>query len=311
MGAVLVDHAGSAEFLSLRVLHIAQAEEQGDRLTGLQAEVELLGGDGLPAVGNAPGAAAAEDRFRFRRAAVDAQEGVPLGVKAVGLPVAPEERIVVPPLPVLGLVIDGPGLQLHLAGGVVALEVGAVVHSVPEAELHIGEEAEGLDCLALVGKGEADQQAVVPLGDQQFLPGGKAVLCALQDGIAQAVAAEVAVQRRLAGLPARVPDRIAIFNIEAEAFGIQGGVVVAVAGEAAQAGVPVKGVAAGGVGAEGEEGFVPQVIDPGQGRPGRGDHILPTGVVKVAVFHKEAPLVPLMNEKESGKWYKNFRHYNV
>ena len=51
------------------------------------------------------------------------EKGVAGGVKGGAGAVCPENRIVVAPLAVFGLVIDRAKLDLHLAGGVVALKV--------------------------------------------------------------------------------------------------------------------------------------------------------------------------------------------
>ena len=72
-------------------------------------------------------------------AAVYAAEGVAGGVEAGDRGVGPEHCVVVAALAVLGLVVDGAAHDLHFAGGEVALEVGAVVHGVPQAELHVAE----------------------------------------------------------------------------------------------------------------------------------------------------------------------------
>ena len=124
----------------------------------------------------------------------------------------------VPALPVLGLVIDGPVGNLHLTGGEVALEVGGIVHGVPQTEFQIGEDRNRLRGFRPVGYGEAHQQAVVAVGDHHFLFGGNSVLFALQNRIAQAVTALVSIQLRLSGLPAGIPHGsvgIAHINVEA------------------------------------------------------------------------------------------------
>ena len=123
MGARLVDHARRLPLLLLRVFHIAQAEDQAFALAGEKREIELLRRNGLPAVGDAVGAAFAEDGRRMGGGAVDAEKGVAGGVKGGAGAVCPENRIVVAPLAVFGLVIDRAKLDLHLAGGVVALKV--------------------------------------------------------------------------------------------------------------------------------------------------------------------------------------------
>ena len=56
-------------------------------------------------------------------------------------------------------------------------------------------------------------------------------------GIAQAVAALIAVQLCLGGLPAGVPDGIAVLDIEIVAVAVQRHGIVAVTGQAEQLGV--------------------------------------------------------------------------
>ena len=236
-------------------------------------------------MGDAARAAGAENSLRPGGAAVHAQEGVTGGVEAVRLPVRPENRVVIPPLPVLGLVIDRGAQDLHLAGGVVALEVGAVIHGVPEAELHIGEEAQRLVCGTLVADGDAHEQTVVPQRDEELLPDANALFLSLDHGVAQAVAAGITVQLRLHRLPAGIPDLLAVLYIDMKALGIQRTVVVAVARQPAQPRVSVKGVAARGIGAECEKGLAAQIIDPGQGRARSGDHILPARIIKISELH--------------------------
>ena len=250
----------------------------------------MLGRDRLPAVGRAARAAFAEDGLRPRRAAVDADKGVAGGVEAVGRPVGPEDGVVVAPLAVLGLVIDRRAADLDLAGGVVALEVRGVVHRIPEAELHIGEETQLFFRVCVVADGDAHQEAVVALGDEQLLRDGDAVLRALDHGVAQTVAALVAVKPGLHGLPAGVPDALAVLYINTEALGVERAVVVAVTRQTPQPRVAVKGVAARRVGAERKEGLAAEVVDPGQGRARRGDHVFPARVVEVSESHRHVLL---------------------
>ena len=62
--------------------------------------------------------------------------------------------------------------------------------------------------------------------------------------VAKSVAALVLVKRSLRGLPAGVPNCVAVFDKEVAAVVVKRNVVVAVAGQAAQARVGVKGVSA-------------------------------------------------------------------
>lgn len=68
------------------------------------------------------------------------------------------------------------GFQLNLADREVPLEVGAVVHRVPEAEFHIREHIERFFYVCLIFQAQPDQQAVFTLRNQQRLRGRNAVL---------------------------------------------------------------------------------------------------------------------------------------
>ena len=53
----------------------------------------------------------------------------------------------------------------------------------------------------------------------------------------------------------------------------------------AQPRIPVKAVAAAGVGHQTEEVLAAQIVDPGQGRAGRVDHVFPMHIIKMSEFH--------------------------
>ena len=285
LGAGLIDDAGGGELFVHGILDVAQTEEDGPGLPGFQGQVEVVGTDRGPAVGNAVGAAARLDGFRLGGAAVYAAEGVAGGVEAGDRGVGPEHCVVVAALAVLGLVVDGAAHDLHFAGGEVALEVGAVVHGVPQAELHVAEHIQRAGGIGLVFQRQAVDLAGVAARDEQLLLGADAVLLTGQDGVAQTVAAAVSVQLGLGGLPAGVPDRAAVVDVDAVAVHIQRRVVVAVTGDAAQPRIPVKAVAAAGVGHQTEEVLAAQIVDPGQRRAGRVDHVFPMHIIKMSEFH--------------------------
>ena len=260
-----------------------------------------------PAVGDAAAAVPGTDGLRVCRAAIHTAKSIPGGVKAGDGGVGPEHRIVVAALPVLGLVVDGTRLHLHLAGGEVALEVGAVVYSVPQAELHIAEHVQLPGTIAAVGQGQAVQLAGVALGDEQLLPGGHTVLFALHNGVAQTVAAAVTVQRGLGGLPARVPHGVAVLDIDPVAVHVQRGVIVAVAGQAAHPGVPVKAVTARRVGDQTEEVLAAKVVDPGQGRLRGGDDVFLVPVIKISELHNASSLKLRLVGWAAHRWAKTIK----
>ena len=307
VGAGLVDDARGNELLLLRVLDVAQTEQDAVALAGGEGQVNVQRTHRCPAVGNAAGAVPGADGLRVCRAAVHAAEGIPGGVEAVHRAVCPEHGVVVAALAVLGLVVDDAALYLYLTGGVVALEVGAVVHGIPQAELHIAEQIQLLDNGAAVAHCHPVQLTGIPLGDEQLLPGGHTVLFALQNGVAQTVAAAVTVQRGLGGLPARVPYGFAILDVDPVAVHVQRGIVVAVAGQAAHPGVPVKAVTARRVGDQTEEVLAAKVVDPGQGRLRGGDDVFLILVIKISELHNASSLKLRLVRRAVRQWRKRLR----
>ena len=186
-----------------------------------------------PAMGNTAGAVPGQYGLRCGRAAIHAAESVPAGIKAGNRGVGPEHGVVIAALPVFGLVVDGAALHLYFAGGKVALEVGAVVHGIPQAKLHIAEHIQRFGGGCPVCQGQPVDLAGIAPRDKQLLHRRNAVFLAFQDGVAQAMAAGIGIQLCFGGLPARVPDGAAILDIDAMPILIQGGVIVTVAGEPA------------------------------------------------------------------------------
>ena len=205
--------------------------------------------------------------------------------------VHPEDGIVVPPLAVFGFVINGVRLQLDLADGEVPLEVGAVVHRVPEAELYIGEHIERLFRGSPIFQRQPDEQAVVALRDQQRLCGRNTIFLPLNHAVAEAVAAGIAVQLRFRGLPAGIPDSLAVFDINMKPLLVDRAVIIAVAGQTAQPRVAIEAVAACRVGQEREKILAAEIVDPRKRCARVGDHIFPLLIVKMAELHLE--LLPM------------------
>lgn len=145
------------------------------------------------------------------------------------------------------------GFQLNLADREVPLEVGAVVHRVPEAEFHIREHIERFFYVCLIFQAQPDQQAVFTLRNQQRLRGRNAVLLPLDHAVAETVAAGIAVQLRFRGLPAGIPDSLAVFDINMKPLLVDRAVIIAVAGQTAQPRVAIEAVAACRVGQEREK----------------------------------------------------------
>src|SRR5574344_405332 len=95
----------------------------------------------------------------------------------------------------------------------------------------------------------------------------------------------VAVKLRLHRFEARVPDCLAVFDIEVASVRVERNVVVAVAGNAAEAGIGIECVSSCSVGNEREEFFVSKVVDPGIRGERVSNHILPVLVVEIAELH--------------------------
>ena len=289
MGSCLVDNAGGGELLRLWIFNVTKAQKEVLLLAGSQLKMKLHSANRRPAVSNAAGAAAGKNGLRPGRAAVDAQEGVTCGVKACDLPVVPQDRVVIPALPVLSFMVDGAALHLHLTDGVIALEVGGIVHGVPQAELHIWKHVYCPGLCAVVFHRDSLKQAMVAPGYQKFLPGRDSVFSALNDAVSHAVTAGVAVQLCLGRLPADVPDGPAVPNVYMIAVCVQGTGVIAVTGQTAESGILIKGISACGIRQNGKKLLTAQVVDPRQGRAGSGDHIFFLRVIKISELHRRPP----------------------
>ncbi len=291
LGLVLADDAGGDELVVAGILGVAQHEHEVPGLAGAQRHVDAVRRDGRPAVGLGGGVLALNDHLGILPGAEAAQERLPLGVKAVGGHVDGEEGVVVAALAVLGLVVDHAAADLHLADVQVALEVGGVVHRVPQAELHRAVELERLHGVGGVGQRELLHLAALALGYEQKLPGLHAVLLGLEDRVAHAVAALVAVKRRAHRQEGRGPDHVVVHDVGEAAAQVAAGLVVAVADQPTQLGVPVEAVAAAGVGDQAEEGVAAQVVDPRKRRFRRRDDVFLRNIVKIAKLHSHSSVL--------------------
>ena len=248
-----------------------------------------MAGDGGKAAGHAVFALVGKGHLGLAEAVVVADEGRAVGVEAFDVGVHRVHGEVIAALAILGLVVDGAALDLHLAGGEVALEVGGIVLGVPQAELHEAEQGYVLLGGGFVGQRHTGHQGVHAPGHEGKLLGLQAVLDAGDAGVAQAMAALVAVQLGLYGHPAGGPHAACVVDVEILSAGVGGHVVVAIAGQAQHPGVLVEAVAAAGVAHQGEEFLAAQIVDPGGGGVGAGDDVLPRQVVEVAVLHTDVP----------------------
>ncbi len=283
----LVDHSGSHEALALEadqvMVHIGQDESEGLALPRLQGQAHFMGADRVPAKGDAVGSLASKGHLGLVKTFVNAHEGVARRIKAADLAGAGKQRVMVAALAVLGLVVDGRALNLHLTDAVGALVVGHVVEGLEKAELLVGVDLRRLLDLGLVGDGDLPELEVLARRNAHLLHDFQSILLAQDGAVAQAVAALVLVELGLDRLPARVPDGAAIVHVEVTTAHVVGHVVVAVAGQTTKLGVLPEGVAAGCVGAETEELILAEVVEPRQRSIGTGDDIFARRVFKVPV----------------------------
>ncbi len=269
--------AGRIKLGVLGVLVIAQDEGDPAALPRRQVQFDMMGPHRRPAVGLGVGRAA---RFHHRGrvpAPISPQEGFPVRVETSQCFGTGKVGKVIPPLSIFGFVIDdAPGLvHFHLARVEVALIVGLVVPGLPQGELHRGEEGEIRGFRPPVGhRGLPDLQVGV-LGHKVAGLRLNALGFGADDRVAHAVAAPIAVQLGAGGLPTGRPIRATcvVPHIEVAPAAVHGDVVIAKAGQPAQAGVSIKRVAARRVGDQAKVGLAAQIVDPRQGRIRPGDHV--------------------------------------
>ena len=291
----LVDRlrAGRVELGVRRVFVIPQQEDDLPALAGLERQLDVVRADRLPAVRDRVERRAARHGRGVVPAAVRPQERVALRIEAGQRLGAGEVGEVIAALAVLGLVVDHARgrVDLDLAGAEVALEVGRIVLRVPQAELDGGEDRELRRLGAVVGHGELPDLQILAERDEVAGAGFDAAVGRADDRVAHPVPAGVVVQRAAGRLPRRRPEiagRVigrVVAQIDVAPAGVERRVVVAIAGQPAQAGIPVEGVAAGGVRDEPEIGLAAQVVDPRQGGVGAGDDVLAVRVIEETVLH--------------------------
>ena len=246
----------------------------------------MLAADGIPAHNLGEGTALLTNQLGIGPLAHVAQKGVPVGVPAGSRPVHAVVGVVIPTLPVLGLMIDDTVLYLRLGNVQVALIVGAVVYGVPQAPFHQTPDVDVLGFLGFVGQHQIVEFTVFAHGDEEGHPGIQAVLSAVKGGVAHAMAALVTVKLGLGGKVPGIPGGLSRFLdvVEAAAL-VAGNGVVAVAQQTLQLGIPIEAVAAARIGNHAQEILTAQVVDPGQGSGGGGNDVLPPGIIEMTEFH--------------------------
>ena len=252
MGRLLVDDADLGRivrilpFLVLGHFDIAQHEHERCGFARLEFQTHAVGGDREPAVRHGIVSLAFGDDLRGVPAVELAEELVAAGVETDDGRVDAVERVMVAALLEFGLVVQQRGIgfafDLHLAGGQVALEVGRVVHGIPQAPFH---GAGHVDDGRLVGGVRHVEPIDFRIGVQRH-EGGElgfdASLGSFEHGVADALTALVGIKRGLARKEGRRPgfDRLGIGGIgvhQAQVIAVGAvvcrHVVIPVAGDAA------------------------------------------------------------------------------
>ena len=187
------------------------------------------------------------NRFRSSGASVNAEEAVTVRVIRVDRCVDRENGVMLAALAILCLVIDRGTVDLNFSGAVVALEVRHVIHRVPQAEFHIREEGYAARGSVLVGHADLQDLTVVADRDKCSDLGRDLILFSVEDGVTDSVTGLIIVERCLGRLPSRIPDRIAVLNIEVMAVAVLRRVVVAESCKTEKLGVFIEAVPAAGV----------------------------------------------------------------
>jgi len=140
--------------------------------------------------------------------------------------------------------------NLHLADGVVALEVGGVVVGVPQTKLDGREQAQVGAGATLVGESHFPDFEIVIERDKSSGADIYPPVLGFDDRVAHAMPTGIPVQTAADGHPTGRPELAAgvVAQVEVASAHVERGVVVAVAGQAAQAGVFIERVSASGVG---------------------------------------------------------------
>ena len=236
-------------------------------------------GDGVTAL-------AGQHRLRIMEAVVDTDEGVATRIEADDRPVHRINRIVIPALTILGLMIDRAADHLDLAGREVPLEVRLIVLRIPETELDEAEEVNASGLCTIISQGDAVDLTGIGHRHEGLELRLELILAAGDDGIAETMAALIGIKCGLRRLPARIPDGVPILYIVVASALIERTVVVAVAGETEELRIFIEGVASCSVRDKTEEVPGSEVVDPWERGLRSRDDIFSLCVIEMTEFHK-------------------------
>ena len=206
-------------------------------------------------MGHAHGRLASHHALRIREIIIKTNER--LAIRVVTLSLGVGQRIVgivVATLLVFRLVVDGcPILNLHFACRPVALEVLHIRGSVPQAPLSKRKQFQAFHLVGGVLQRQLLHLSPSVQGHEEEHRSLHAVLTARDTGVVHAVATLIAVQWRLARLPARIPHTTAIVDVEIAATSIHGHTIITVARDATELSILIEIIATGSVRDEAEE----------------------------------------------------------
>lgn len=229
------------------VFRVSQQEDVVFAFGGLEFHFDVVGGYRTPAVGDAVAGDAPRHVLRVAEVVVKSDKGFAVCVESLNGRVHAVEGVVVAAFFILRFVIDDGSVHFHFAGRKVALEVFHVGGGVPQAPFGEGEEFEPLHFAGEVFQRQFLYLAPRVQRHEEQYAGFDAVLGTGDAGVAHAVAALVEVRRRFARFPSGRPYRSAVVDVKVSSAAVHRHVVVAVAGDAAELGVLVESVSAGGV----------------------------------------------------------------
>ena len=282
-GRSLVDDAGGLEFGFGRILDIPQYEDQFFRSARSECQIEPFGRNRAPAMGYRVRGCTCQYLLGRIETVVQAQESLPVGVEAVEGTVRAVEGIVVPPFAVFSLMKEDVRTDFHFPGREVTLEIFHVRGGIPQAPFDKSIQLDLLRAVRAIGQFHPMYLASLFQRDKEKRFGTKASFLPTNAGIAHSMAAFIKVQRRLARLPARIPDRIAVLDVEIAATSVHGNAIVAIAQDPPELGVPAETIAAGRIGNQGKEIPGTHIVDPGPGGMRPGYDIFARSVVKMSV----------------------------
>ena len=248
---LLVHDPRALPLLRHRVLDVAEDEDEGLLLARREVHRQLVRADRRPAAGHGVARLPLRHDLRLGEAVPGPQEALAVGVEAGHLRVHRVDGVVIPALPVLGLVVDRRAVDLDLPDREVPLVVRLVVRGLPQAELDEREELDALRRLRGVLQRDPVHLGGRPEGDEVEDLGPDALPLARDLRVREADAALVGVELALHRSPAGGPEVAAVVDVEVAAADVGRDVVVAVAGQAPHARVAVEAVAAARCGRSG------------------------------------------------------------